>query len=196
MRNWLYPAVNESDPLYEWSFLRKTGSITLVDSDRDYTLPDDFSGTILDDSTRYASGSKNPPLLKVSESTIDRELAEDSTKGIPRYFAIRNLAHAPTTGQRYELLVFPTPGTGAALGEGLVLTYRYVLLQDVINSTNLYPPGGARYSELLLLSCLAAAEERMDDSPSNQFAERFKQQLISAIRSDLQIKTNEREGKA
>lgn len=194
-RQFFYPSINEGVPDHEWSFLRVAGSITLSSGDRDYDLPDNFA-TILDDSTRYASGTGHRPLLKVSESTIDRELAEDATKGIPRYFAVRVKAHAPTTGHRSEMIVYPTPGATAALGNSLAISYRYVKIPDAITTTNKYIEGGGRYSELFLSSCLAAAAERLDDDAANQYQERFKQQLISAIRADLDFKENERGGKA
>ena len=194
LRQVYYPPVTEEFPVFEWSFMRKSGTITLASADGDYDLPDDFSGEILDDSVSTPAGNLNPPLIKVSESDIRRELAENNSTGFPKYYAVRNKTHAPTTGQRYEFLVYPIPGSTAATGNTIVLTYRYVTLPNVIDATNIYPLGGARYSELILTSFLAIAEEMLDDESNGMYANLFKQRLISAMRSDLNIKENNRGG--
>lgn len=187
------PQSGEDQPVYEWSFLRKTGTITLVTSDVDYNLPDDFSGTILDDSLSYASGVDQLKLRKVSEQEIRQLQSRDSQTGWPLYYSIRPRSYSATTGQFWEMLVYPTP---AATQNGSVITYRYVFNPDTIDNTNLYPVGGARYDNLLLSSYLSAAEWFLDDDPNGPFTQKFQSEMTGAIRQDKQLKSNDRGGQS
>lgn len=192
-RLFYYPPTDGDIPYYEWTFLRKTGTITLATGDYDYTLADDFGGTILDRSVTWpvANGNRSP--AKVSESAIRQNQAYDNQSGLPRYYAVRNSTHAPTTGQRWEMLVYPTP---SATYNGVVWTYRYVQVPDVITSTNIYPLGGAAYSEVFLAAILAAAEYKQDDDPDGPFQKKFQSMLAAAMRNDKQQKMNDRGGGA
>lgn len=189
------PNAGEPDsPIYEWTFLRKTGTITLVTGDVDYDLPDDFGGTILDDSTSYAAASLRKKLKKIPESDIrNLQSADPQTLQYPLYYAVRNKTHSATAGQRWELLVYPTPGV---VQNGSVITYRYVFVPDIITTTNKYPVGGGAYSEVLLASFLASAEYKQDDDPNGPFTQKFNELLQAAIRNDKQQKANDRGGKA
>lgn len=180
------PPLSEEKPSYEWSFMRKTGTISATSGDLDYTLPDDFSN-ILDGSVTFGVGITNRRLEKVDEPDLRAMQAMDNKSGVPRYYAIRPVAHAPTTGQRWEMLLYPTPDAS------YTLTYRYVYLPDTITSTNIYPVGGARYSEVILASCLAAAESRQDDNVNGPHFQRFMRLLGSAIRADEQIKESDKQ---
>lgn len=188
------PTGDPNQPIYEWTFLRKGGTITLVDNDTDYDLPDDFSGTILDTSVSYASGSGNRPPKKIAEQEIRQLQAMDARNGVPRYYAIRTKAVDMVNGTRWELLTYPTPRTNN--GAGQVLSYRYVFVPNTIGATNIYPVCGARYSEVLLASYLACAEFKQDDDPAGPFQQKFKDMLQVAMRADMQQKENERGGNA
>ncbi len=188
------PSGDPEKPVYEWSFLRKTGTLTMVNADADYDLPDDFSGTVLDSSLSYASGSGNRPPKKVPEQEIRQLQAMDARNGVPRYYAIRTKAVDMVNGTRWELLTYPTPATGN--GAGQVISYRYVFVPDTIGTTNVYPVCGARYSEVLLASFLAAAEFKQDDDPAGPFQQKFDTMLQAAMRADKQFKDNERGGTA
>lgn len=194
LRQFYWPAQSGEDaPVYEWSFLRKEGTITLVTADWDYNLPDDFSGTILDDSTSYAASVDQPKLRKVSESELRQLRARDPQTGYPLYYAIRPKAHSYTAGLNWELLVYPTPTSVEA---NAVITYRYIFNPDTIDNTNLYPVGGARFDNLLLASYLSAAEWFLDDDPNGPFTQKFQEQLAGAIRQDKQVKENDRGGQS
>lgn len=193
LRMFYFPPMTQEpgSPLYEWTFMRKEGTITLVAADYDYDLPDDFGGTILDDSTSYAAASVRGKLKKISESDIRSLRAFDPQSGWPLYFSVRNKAHTPTTGQRWEFLAYPTPATAQAAA---VITYRYVTVPNTLDSTNKYPLGGAQYSEVILSAYLACAEYKMDDDPNGPFQQKFNEMLGVAMRNDMQQKTNERGG--
>ena len=192
-RMFYFPPMPEGQPVYEWTFLRTIGSITLVTGDYTYTLPDDFGGTILDRSVTWPVGNGNRMLTKISEQDIRKNQAYDNQSGVPKYYAVRNLTHAPTTGQRWELLTYPTP---SAAVNGIVLSYSYVFVPNVITSANKYPVGGAQYSEVILSAILAAAEYKEDDDPSGPYHQKFQELLQVAMRNDEQQKSNDRKGKA
>jgi hypothetical protein len=192
LREFYFPPIDAGTPSYEWTFLRKAAQITLATNTAAYDLPDDFGGTLLDDSVTYASGVSHPPLRKVPESTIRKQQAQDSTStGWPKYFAVRNKVHTPTTGQRWELLTYQTPGLAQ---NAAVLDYRYVYVPDALSNTNIYPVGGAQYSEVITAAHLAAAELVLDGDPAGPYRQQFVTMLATAMRNDLQQKANEPNG--
>jgi hypothetical protein len=186
------PAEEEDQPTYEWSFLRTAGTLTLVTNTYQYDLPDNFS-TILDRSVSGGAGSGIRILKKIPESDIRQLLSLDYRAGAPKYYAVRNKPVDQVNGTRYELLTYPVP---SVLYNTVALEYRYVFLPDTIGNTNIYPIGGARYSELMLASYLAAAEYKQDDDPEGPFQKKFDQEMRAAIRADKQLKSNQRGGTA
>jgi hypothetical protein len=195
LRMFYYPPDEGERPTYEWTFLRKTGTITTVNNDYDYDLADDFGGTLLDSSTRFAAtvNGVRPQLKKVDEQIIEQKRAMDLRYGVPRYFAVRNKAHSTTAGQRWEMLVYPTPSTNTS-SASLVISFRYVFLPEQADTTNTYVVGGGQYSEVVLAAHLAAAEFKQDDEPNGPMMERFKELLKTAMRNDNNQKENNRGG--
>lgn len=187
LRMFYWPPVAEGQqvPYYEWSFLRANGEITLATEDADYDLPDDFSGTMIPQSITWASGEQARALKLVSEDTIRKHQAYNSTGGAPRYIAVRGKTFVSANGQRWEALVYPTP---TAVNNNDVITYRYVVLPDTLSNTNIYPRGGAQHSETILSAIMAAAEQKQDDDPNGPFYQRFQAQLQNSIRADEAVK--------
>lgn len=180
---WFYfPGRDAEQPFYEWSFLHKTGTILLVNGTSAYDLTDDFTGSVIDDSFTFAASSDNRKLKPVGEATIRAHQAKDPLTGTPRWFAIRNKEHDTVNGQRWEVLVYPTPTANATV------TYRYVYVPNMITNSAPYPVGGARYSGVVQLAVEAAAEQYLDDDPAGPAYQRFLQELNSAIRADTQFK--------
>jgi len=187
---WAYfPPTPEGQPRFEWSFMRKTGTLTLLTSTASYTLPDDFHGVIIDNSLVWAMGANKRSLQKIGEELIRKQQAMSDTNGAPKYFAVRPAAHAPTTGQRWDLLVFPTP---TAEENNLALTYRYNYMPDTLTSGNKYPVGGSAFSEVVLSAVLASAELMLDDEANGTMQQQFQANLQAAIRSDAEKKSNAR----
>lgn len=192
-RQFYFPPSGEPEqPVYEWSFLRKTGSIAMNTNTSSYDLPDDFA-TILEKSTSWPSGTKQRQLKKIPEQDIRQLQAMDPQNGWPKYYGIRLKTPDFVDGHRWEMLVYPTP---QADQNNTSLSFSYVFVPDTIGNTNIYPVGGARYSELMLSSYLAAAEFKQDDDPEGPFNSKFKTELAAAIRADKQFKQNERGGEA
>lgn len=189
-----FPPLDEEHPVYEWSFLRTIGTITLTASNAAYDLADNCSGVVLDDSVSHSSASARRTLSKVPESVIRKQQAMASKTGAPEQYAVRAKAHTPTTGQRYEMLVYPTPTSTEATQ---IISFAYVWIPETLTTgANIYPAGGGRYSECVRLAVLAAAESIIDDDPVGVYNQRFTNELKSAIRADLQYKANDRGGRA
>lgn len=194
LREFYFPPISEQMPYYEWSFLRKAGQVTLVTNTGAYDMPDDFGGTILDDSVTYAAGVNHAPLAKVAEQTIRKQRAGDTiATGWPSYYAIRNKAHNAATGQRYEMLVYQTPGLAQNTA---VLDFRYVFIPEPLSNTNKYPVGGGQYGEIIIAAHLAAAEQVLEGDPAGPFRQSFITMLATAVRADLNQKTNQGGGEA
>lgn len=145
---WFYFPTGETT--HEWSFLRKSHSITLVAGTNWYALPADFERI-----AGVVGGSVNlHPLAYTSEAGIRLRLSNENKGGVPEYCAVRN---AETLGDtRYEIGVYPTPESGQTLD------FWYVQDPGVITELDTEPKGGAVHAETILASCLAAAEAQMN----------------------------------
>lgn len=177
LRRFYYPVVEGK--MYEWSFLRQAGTIASVASTADYTLPDDFSGVMVDNSVTFASGSDIRRLVKADEAEIRALQATETSTGSPRYWTLKAAAHAPATGHRWTITLYPTPTASATLH------YRYVIAPNTITSANKYPLGGAIHSDTILEAVLAAAEDHIDDE-AGLHAAKFSQLLQMSMRVDQQ----------
>lgn len=108
--------------------------------------------------------------------------------GNPKRFAVRPKSGAVTAteGQRFELMVFPTPDTAQTVN------YRYNIQPDDVTAALPYPLGGAQHGETFLLSCLAQCELRIKGEPG-PLTEAFKQQLAASIVMDRRARQTEAE---
>ena len=108
--------------------------------------------------------------------------------GPPKRFAIRPVASTPitTTGQRFEMLVFPTPDAAATVN------YRYSLAPDDVTTTSTYPYGGPQHAETFMLACVAKAELIIKGEPGPNTAA-FKEQLVASIIMDRRSRAAESE---
>jgi hypothetical protein len=178
------PAIAEGKPPHEWSFLRKEARLTVEASESEYRMPDDFSGNILGTSVTYVAGSGKRRLGQVAEWEIAAARSKSSSTGDPAYFAIVPEPIDPTSGQRWKMVVWPTP-----VSSGAVIRYRYILAPNTLSSTQIYPLGGAAHSETLIEAVLSAAEEILDDNGNGVHRERFLERLGASIRLDDELKT-------
>jgi hypothetical protein len=190
LREFYFPAISPDQPYYEWSFLRKDGVIKMLNGTANYDLPDDFGGTILDETIVWNTAATGQPKpIKVTPAQIQtlQVLETNTNNGYPTYFAVRNKAHAPTTGQRWEMMLFPTPDSNAGGGG---LQYRYVYVPDNLTNTNKYPAGGAQHGQVILAAHLAAMELLLDGDPAGPERQNFITLLTTAVRNDNQQKQN------
>lgn len=172
---------------YTWSFLKPSNTLALISGTSTYDLPDNFGGD-LSQMTLSSGGTLPVALRKVEPQVLTQIRAnEAAANGTPVYFAIR--PKTPTTtagatadltsaGQRFEVELYPTPGSS------MTGTYYYSILVNALSATNLYPLGSAVFGNLVLVSCLVAAEEWMGEPGSAQAA--WQQSLVAAIALDEQ----------
>lgn len=163
------PEGRPQQPQHAWSFLRPVSTLDVKAGVSTYTLPEDFSGML--SGATFAGGSADV----VPEEQI-RSLAARS--GTPIYCAVR--PRPITDGSietAYEILLYPTPSAD------LTASFRYTRNPPEISADNPYPLGGPKLSELILESCLAAAEKTLEDTEGIH-AKRFMECLVAAISQD------------
>jgi len=189
LRKFYYPPGVPPEAMpYEWDFLRPTATHTIADGVWQEDLPEDFGGLVLPGSVVYStdtSGTDHRRLRKISPETLLALRMQGAATGVSYYWAQRQKAYTPTTGQRYEMLFYPTPTATEASD---VITYRYVTVPDTIDATNAYPVGGGQHSQTIIEAVLSAAEEYLDDELNGLHNQRFQTLLASSIRIDQETK--------
>lgn len=142
-----------------WSFLSQTTKIVTVADDFDYDLGDSFGGiegTLL----TYDSDESFYPIELTNEYRILRLRQNDFTSGDsgrPRFAAVRPKTWDPTTGQRWEMIFWPTPDAVYNI------SFQFKVLVDKLDATNLHHLGGMAHTETVKSSCLAVAERQEND---------------------------------
>ncbi len=176
LRQFYYPpAVQGAESGYEWSFLKPTTTISTADADASQDLPDAL-GRIVGD-LHFPATEHACPVVLTSEARINELLSYSSDEGRPTHAAVRYKTSNGADGQRQEIVWFPIPDAT------YVLTYRYEAFNGKLTSTNKYPLGGMRYSELITESCMALAEQRANDE-KGLHTQKFNELLITAIAQD------------
>lgn len=152
------------------------GAALSVTADGDYRLPDNFNG--IEGRLRFATGSNQVYTIPVgSEQQIQQLRQATEQTGRPFQAAVWPLTCDGATGQRFALLLYPTPE------QNYTLWYRTNVLPERLSTANPYPLGGAAMAEVFLESCLAVAEEKSGD-PRTTHRERFARLLAAAIAAD------------
>lgn len=128
-------------------------AFTLVNTGGDYELPDDFAA--MDGPLTYAEGDSFCQVEITSEVQIRSLRQASDSSGRPQYVAIRPKSYDATTGHVFELMLWPKSA------DKRVLSYRYQILYNQLDTEHKWPPGGPAYGDLYLASCLAMAEQRV-----------------------------------
>ena len=177
LRQFYFPAPIQPEVVgHQWSFLSPAAELTLADATSDYDLPDDYGSLRGEITYQTETGLLTVHLTSEGAVRVMRQANSDSS-GRPVYAAIRPKAKTTTASVKWEILFYPTPDSA------YVLDYRYNVLPNKISTTDAYPYGGAAYSECILQSCLAVAEERANGQPGAHLA-LFKDLLNAAISVD------------
>jgi len=118
-RRFLDPPVLPGEVVpHEWSWLSPLATLEISAGVYRYTLPYDFGGIISDIS--YAPQVSVIERIAVThEGVIRKYRANNDYSGDPYVAAVRALSHSHTSGQLWELVVYPTPS------EARTLYYRY-----------------------------------------------------------------------
>lgn len=175
------PAISAGMRPHKWRFLRPSTTLAIVANDSDYDLPDNF-GWMLGDLTFGSSDNIIQPAVKLIGEGQIRMLQQGNivTSGPPKYAAVRPKTTTGVTGQRFELLIWPTPDAT------YTLSYQYRALLNKIDASNPYPYGGQIHGETILASCLAVAEDRHEDAQAEK-RQRFMERLSASIEQDSQL---------
>jgi hypothetical protein len=160
---------------YDWTFRRKYASLATASDIYIYELPQDFGG--IRTPFKFTSQSGYPALQEVSEGDILEMREGGETTSYPQYFAVRAGHHNPETGQRYEVMFWPTPDAEH------VLYYSHYTMPPMMSGDDDVPMGGAENSECIMCYCLAAAEVEQDEVAGVQ-SERANIMLSRSIKMD------------
>ena len=142
-----------------------------------HDLPDDF-GRVLGDFF-FEPDVYHSSIPIVSEGKIQEFLQQSTDEGRPRYAAVRYKALATaTSGQRQEIVWWPIPDAV------YTLTYQYEAYQSkLVTATAQYPLGGMRHGETIMASCLALAEQRVNEEKGIHW-DSFMRLLSASISQD------------
>lgn len=167
---------------YKWSFLYPLATLTLASGHQTMTLPDDY-GNIEGDLTISSTDGGFSPIRLIGEGVVREQysLTPDST-GRPIMATIRPLKGTGlTTGQRFELFVFPQPE------QDYTFNFRYYVLLNQLTNARPYPYGGMAHAETIRAAVRASAELMMDGirGPEYQY---FMEQLMASISYDRSSK--------
>ncbi len=180
LRKFYFPEpVEGSQSSYEWSFLKPEASFTLTAGHQTVTLPDDFGGFEGQLTLGTANGQWCPIDL-TGEGQVRQAYAQvqQQATGRPVLAAERPLkTENPRRGQRAELWVYPIAD------QDYTIDCVYKILPDAITADRPYPYGGMAHAETILESCLAVAEQRLDDAMTTHTLE-FQKRLLASISQD------------
>ncbi len=177
----LYPDVMQESQLV-WSFLIQDGTISASASDSAYDLPDAFGQHLVSATLVSADSDDATRLAIISRRELaEKQNAESTVEGAPEYVAWRPKAFAAATGERFELLVHPTPDGSYSI------RIEFRTQPDRLAPAAPYPRGGMLHSDTILKACRAAAERDQDDE-SGIHNQRFQQRLQASVMMDAAIR--------
>jgi len=160
---------------HQWSFLKRSASISLISGQWQYDLPNDFTELVVP--FHFSVNSGYPPPDERSEDFIIQARAESSPSSYPEYFNIRAGTYSKETGQNYEVIMWPTPNSA------YVWIYSYLIFADKLSGDDDIPVGGPEISEVIAQCCLAAAESEIEDNIGKQEGKATKM-LAEAVKKD------------
>ena len=171
VRNFYFPVqLNGSD----WSFLTLEGSLSLEKGCASYLLPDgmgNLSGQIFYDASEHRRG-----IVVVPYGDIEMMRRNPAT-GAPRFAAVVSTNRIGGKGQLKMLHVYPAPD------KAYTLSFRAQADTGRIGEDRPYPLGGHAFSETVLESCLAVAEQRVNDE-AGLHTQNFNALIEAAINRD------------
>lgn len=179
LRDFYWPSINGAP--YDWSFLRKSATFSLLNATPAYSFPTDFARL----SSAITIAGSSFRLRQVSSSVIRTMGAAASESGSPVYFSVSIDGAAIAAGNtRYVATLFPVPNASATL------TYGYIFSPSVDFTTG-GPLGGDNHASAIIECCLARAELSMNLESLQQTGgihiSRSAQLLSLAIESDRDL---------
>jgi len=141
-----------------------------------FGLPDDFGAML--DNPRYGTDDAAVSIIARSYAYVrDQYTASGATTGMPNMYAVVPRAFTTATGQRHDLLVWPTPGSL------YTVYYRHQINPAALSAATDYPVGGLMFGDVVLKAALAEAELRHNDRKGPMDAA-FQEAMAGAIDAD------------
>lgn len=180
----LYPhTLPDERVTHVWTFLQRDGSLTFAADDYQYDTPTDFASFVGEEMWWSSPSASSQRMRRVDVDTIRRKRQYfQSSTAYPQLFAID--WNYPSVGQAQtaKIIVHPTPSAASTVN------YRYAFNPDALSTTNPYPLGGQRMSQLVLEASAALGEFKKNGSRGDSWGV-FREQLDSTIRMDKHTQT-------
>lgn len=170
------PPLPNERTAHEWSFLRPIYPLTTEADDYDYDLPDDFVSIYGPLTYSPDSDTLYLPVQVIGEHQLRMKLRDGSYTGRPSLAAYRPKPHDPTTGTRYELLLYPVPDDEYTLHVPMRVN------PGPLSEARPFPYGGDLHAELFRESCLREAETHRGQPGPHEG--RFLERLVAAVHLD------------
>lgn len=183
LRQFYFPPPIEGASSFDWSFLKPYASLALPAGQFEVPLPDDFGGTEGQLTVTSATGS-NPYKIPFQHEAKVKEARSVSPGQTGRPLIVGVAPIKGTTAQasqRFILAVFPKADVAYSL------VFAYYVIPDALTGLRPYCYGGTPHTETILESCLAIAEQRLDDAASIHTM-KFKERLAASIAFDRRLK--------
>lgn len=183
LRNFYFPTPDPNGPVYDWSFLKPTTTLTISQQSATMPMPDDFGGFEGEITIVTTAGIFWFGIQLVSEGQVREAYSRGPTfTGRPLMASLQPLkGTSATAGQRWQLYVYPLPD------QAYTFQFQYYVLADYLNTAFPYALGGMSHAETVLESCLAVAEQREDDM-AGVHTQNFQQRLMASIAADRRNK--------
>ena len=178
------PPLQPGGSAYDWSFIHPTTTMDLPPNAMVINLPDDFGG--FEGCLTCSPGVSTTvpwPIRLHNEAAIREAFAKSPTATGPPVMCAINPLKGTTkfSGQREQLMFYPIAD------QDYQVQFQYYILPDYLTGTNPYVYGGASHVETVLESCLAIAEQRIDDIAGGHTG-KFMERLAASIGMDRKNK--------
>lgn len=170
-------------PGHDWSFLKPFGSFTLASGEKTAEMPDDFGGLIGMIHITDADDNRPYPVKIYNEGQIKAAYAiAPDASGAPMMAALQIPKKMDKlSSQRARLYFYPEAD------QAYDFECQYYLLPQALSGDQPYCYGGMAHVETILESCLAIAEQRLDDAQGVHTA-KFMERLAASIDLDRRSK--------
>jgi hypothetical protein len=170
------PVPGITDGTYRWSFLSPAGAVTFSDGQREVPMPEDMGG--LEGRLTFSGGDEfRTPIDLVNDGILRAKYAATPDAEGPPECAAVVVKKLEAGGQRKHLFVYPEPD------DDYTLEFNYYLLPEAVSGDRPYAYGGPAHAETILESCLAIAEERVNDQRGLHHA-KFLERLAASVAID------------
>jgi hypothetical protein len=162
---------------HEWSFLRPIWEFTTVSGQRRYLLPPDFTSPIGSISFMGSNQDYRDIEYTIPARLRTLENRADDTKSAPSLYAIEPSSTTGEGEQHWNLVLHSTPNTDYKLA------MQYQAEPNRLDKDRPYPLGGQQFGQVLLASCMAAAELQIGGRHGPQYSQ-FLSKLAGAVVRD------------